>query len=54
MARTNQPERVARSWFNPELDVHFTGEEAVKVGLADGVFKLPQPSGDDRASDISP
>ena len=35
------PDQI-RAWFNPELDVYFTAEQAVAVGLADGFFELPE------------
>jgi hypothetical protein len=30
-AGTGQPENIVRSWFNPQADMYFSAEEAVKA-----------------------
>jgi phytoene dehydrogenase-like protein len=40
-ARTGEPDSVVKSWFSPTEDKYFTADEAVHVGLADGLFELP-------------
>jgi ATP-dependent protease ClpP protease subunit len=43
-ALTGKPADEIRSWFNSKADKCFSADEAIKAGLADGLFELPSPS----------